>query len=67
LEIRECITEKKCDERFNRGKPLRPPKMAWKEKHITVEENRNVDETFADKNSENINDAHTDMDVDYGV
>jgi hypothetical protein len=66
LEIRECITEK-CDERFNRGKPLRPPKMAWKEKHITVEENRNVDETFADKNSENINDAHTDMDVDYGV
>jgi hypothetical protein len=41
--------------------------MAWKEKHITVEESRNVDETFDDKNSENINDAHTDMDVDYGV
>jgi hypothetical protein len=67
LEIRECITEKKCDERFIRGTPLRPPKMAWKEKHITVEESRNVDETFDDKNSENINDAHTDMNVDYSV
>jgi hypothetical protein len=65
-EIKEEIAEKKCTKCFNRDGPMVPPKMIWKEKHITTDENRKTDDTVVAQNSENNIDAPTDMDVDQG-
>jgi hypothetical protein len=67
LIIQEEIDEKRCDEWLNKDRPMVPPKMTWKEKHIMAEENRNESDPIADKISENTRDAPTDMDVDKGV
>ena len=39
------------------------PTKIWKEKHITAEENKNMDDTIIAENSENDKDVPTDMDV----
>jgi hypothetical protein len=65
-EIKEEIVENKRTECFNRDGPIIPLKMTWKEKHITTDENRNMDDTVVAQNSENNIDASTDMDVDQG-
>jgi hypothetical protein len=66
LEIREEITEKELEEWFNRGRPMVPPKMIWKKKHIMADKNRNADDIVADGISENFRDAPTHMDVHQG-
>jgi hypothetical protein len=63
LEIRQQIEEKKRDKCFSRYRQMVAKKI-WKKKCIMTEEDKNVDDTYADKKSENINDAPTDMDVD---
>ena len=62
MEIKDKIAEKKRDEWFSRDRPMVPTKT-WKEKRIAAEENKNTDEMNVDQNSENKDDAPTDMDV----
>jgi hypothetical protein len=66
-EIREEKAEKKNDARFNRDKPMTPPKMTWKEKRLAGEENKNADNMGVDGILENTRYTPTDMDIDkYG-
>jgi hypothetical protein len=65
-EIREEKAEKKGDARFNRDKPMTPPKMTWKEKRITTEENINADDMIADGILEISRGTLVDMDIDKG-
>jgi hypothetical protein len=66
LKIKEDITLKKCDELFRRVRPTVPPNMTWREKRITTEENRNMDDMVHDGISENTSDTPTDLDIDKG-
>jgi hypothetical protein len=66
-EIREKMARKKSDEWLNKDRPMVPVKITWKEKHLAAKENRNENDTIADKILENTRDAPTDMDVDKGV
>jgi hypothetical protein len=66
LVIQEGIAEKTCDEWFSQDRPVVPLKMTWRKKLITMEENKNTDNTVAAQNFENNRDAPTDMDVDQG-
>jgi hypothetical protein len=63
-EIKEDITLKKRDELFRRDRSMVPPNMNWREKRITMEGNRNTDDTLAAQNFENNRDTPTDMNVD---
>jgi hypothetical protein len=65
LEMRE-ITKKKREEWFNRDRPRVPTKI-WKKKYTTAEENKKLDDTTADKSSENKNDAPVGIDVTMAV
>jgi hypothetical protein len=63
-EIKEEIAEKKCIKWFNRDRPMVPPKMAWKKKCITVEENKNTNDVVSYENSESeINDPTNEDDT----
>jgi hypothetical protein len=62
-EIKEDITLKKRDELFRRDRPMVPPNMTWREKHITTEENINADDMVVHRNSEISRDAPIDMDI----
>jgi hypothetical protein len=63
-EIKQDITFKKRDELFRRDRSMVPPNMNWREKCITMEGNRNTDDTLAAQIFENNRDAPTDMNVD---
>jgi hypothetical protein len=65
-EIQEEIADRNDDVWFNKHMRVVPPKMTWKKKRITTEENRNADGTIAAQNVKNNSDAPTDMDVDQG-
>jgi hypothetical protein len=61
-EIKEETAEKKRNKWFNRDRPMMSPKMTWKRKCITVEQNKNMNGIVSYENSESENDKPTNED-----